>query len=88
MSHFPLLDKMKIHIGETKTTINLYHRYKDNDTDVLTDWWIKASDAERMLAKVYADDPTTFKNRDYVKKLEDENRLLQSKLKQLKTLLS
>lgn len=79
MSHYKLLDKLGIEIGETKTRVNLYHRYKDNDYDTITDWWVKADDVEDKLRLVISDEGLP-KNRKYIARLEKENRELKNKL--------
>ncbi len=84
MSRYKLLDKLGIKIEETKETVQLYHRYKENDTDTITKWWVNAYDVEQNLKKVYEQDSTAVKGRKYVLKLEKENRKLKGQIAQIK----
>lgn len=82
MSHFKLLDKLGIEVGETKTRVNLYHHYRDDNYDTITDWWVRASAVEQKFREWITED-AALKDRSYIKEIEEENRELKRKLNKI-----
>lgn len=87
MSHYKLLNKLKIKVEETKETIQRYHRYKENDTDTIIKRWVNAWEVEQALKKVYDQDSSALKGRKYVEKIEKQNKKLKGQIAQIRYLL-